>query len=54
MSRCGTKRSASVRITYLGDRYEGEVEVKEPTLELRQLITAKRVGSCDDAASGQQ
>ena len=53
-SRCGTERSASVRITYLGDRYEGEVEVKERTLELRQLITARRTGACDDAASGQR
>ena len=46
-SRCGDKKASEVRITYHGDRYEGIVELTEPSGTFRQVISAKRVGACD-------
>ncbi|HYC88158.1 MAG TPA: DUF3617 family protein [Thermoanaerobaculia bacterium] len=53
-ARCGSKSSSKVRITYRGDQYEGVVELTESTEKLRQRITARRVGACDDATVEQE
>jgi hypothetical protein len=53
-TKCGAKRSSNVRITYHGDRYEGVVELIAPEGKLRQIITAKRVGACDDPPAEEQ
>jgi hypothetical protein len=52
--KCGEKRSSEVRITYAGDRYEGVIESTQPEGKLRQIIRARRIGSCDDPLPAEQ
>lgn len=47
-SNCGASKKSNVRIEYGGDHYEGVVDLEESTREVRQIITARRVGSCED------
>jgi hypothetical protein len=53
-ARCGTKSSSKVHITYHGDRYEGLVELTESREKLRQRISARRIGACDDPSQAGQ
>jgi len=41
------KRSTSVKLSYLGDRYEGIAVTNLDGIEIRTKYTAKRLGACD-------
>lgn len=49
VSKCKSRDAETkVRITFHGDRYEGVVEIQSTGRETRQVISARRIGDCEE------
>jgi hypothetical protein len=49
VSKCKSRDlETKVRYTFHGDRYDGVVEMKSAGREMRQVITGRRIGDCEE------